>query len=256
MLDRGLPPRLAPPLRFLFDGRETRSVRESADAIESARAEIARRHGSFTLPSTSTSHPPTLTWPWLANHVSVQRRWGVFLQLCADAMQARAVLELGACVGISGAYLGSAMSRPRVVSIEASPELAPVAAGTIARFAQSSDLLTGMFAGRLPDALRERYTLAYVDGHHDGDATIAYVQAIAPHLEPHALIILDDIRLYREMDAAWHTLRRFPGVGAAVDVGRFGLLLWGEGDGSLYDLSRYTGWWRVGGARPPMRPAA
>lgn len=254
MLADGLPAAFAAPLRFLFDGVEPPHARKAADEIERARAGIAARTGTFTFPPTSTSRPPVPRWSWVANQVSVQRRWGVFLHLCAEGVNARNVLELGSCAGISGAYLGTASSRPRVVSIEASPELAAVATETIARFAGDSEVLRGMFDDRLPDALRHTFELAYVDGHHNGDATIRYVNAIVPRLERNAMVILDDIRLYREMDQAWHTLRTMPGVGAAVDVGRFGILFRGEGGGRLYDLSRFTGLWRVGGPRPPERP--
>lgn len=250
MLADGLPEQLAAPLRYLFDGDEPPRTHRIADDIERVRTELASRSGTFTLASTSASHPPVLTWAWLANNVSVQRRWGVFLHLCAEAFGARNVLELGSCVGISGAYLAAVSHRPRVVSIEASPELAPVAAATIARFTTNGTVLRGMFDDRLPDAIEGPVGLAYIDGHHDGAATIRYVQAIVPHLERGALIVLDDIRLYAEMIEAWGSLRAMPGVGVAVDVGRFGLLVWGEGEGRLYDLARYTGWWRVGGRRP------
>lgn len=251
MLRDGLPPRLAAPLRYLFDGREPPRAREQADAIERVRAAIAMRTETYTLPPTSASHPRVLSWPWLAHNVSVQRRWGLFLHLCAEAVAARRVLELGACVGISGAYMATAASHPRVVTIEASPELAPVARETLAPF--DAEVLHGMFDERLPDALTAPIDLAYVDGHHDGAATLRYVRAIVPHLAPGALIVLDDIRLYDEMIDAWRTLRTMPGLAAAIDVGRFGLLVMGEGTGRLYDLARYTGWWRVGGRRPGKR---
>ena len=250
MLRDGFPPRLAAPLRFLFDGRETPRARERADAIERLRAAIASRTGTYSLPPTSASHPPVLSWSWLAHNVSVQRRWGLFLQLCAEAVDARRVLELGACVGISGAYLAAAASAPRVVTIEASPELAPVARETIAHFAGDAAVLQGMFDDRLPDALEAPIDLAYIDGHHDGAATLRYVKAIVPHLAPEALIVLDDIRLYDEMAAAWRTLCAMPGVAAAIDVGRFGLLMMGAGEARLYNLAPYTGWWRTGGRRP------
>lgn len=252
MLRDGLPPQLERPLRFLFDPRTPPASR--ADEIEQVRAEIASRTGAYTLPVTSTGHLAPPPWSKVANDISVQRRWGLFLQLCAEAAGARRVLELGSCVGISGAYLAAASTRPEVVTIEASPELAKVAQSTIARFASEAAVLQGMFEDRLPEALRGTFGLTYVDGHHDGAATMRYVQAIAPHLEPGALIVLDDIRLYDEMADAWQTLRALPGVGAAVDVGRFGLLLWGKGEGRFYDLSRYTGWWRVGGRRM-VKPA-
>jgi len=89
--------------------------------------------------------------------------------------------------------------------------------------------------------------LAFVDGHHEEAATLRYVEAIAPHLSPSGLFVLDDIYLYRGMWSAWQRLasdRRF----TAVNVGRFGLLVCGSGKGR-YDLARYTGYWRVGPPR-------
>jgi hypothetical protein len=40
-------------------------------------------------------------------------------------------------------------------------------------------------------------------------------------------------------------------MSVAINLGRFGLLTWKDGDGApaSFDLSRYTGWWRVGGSR-------
>ena len=101
MIADGLPHRLIAPLRFLFDGREPAEAREAAERIERVRAEIAARGGTFTLPPTSASHPRVLTWSWLANNVSVQRRWGTFLHLCAR--DSRNVLELGSCASASPA---------------------------------------------------------------------------------------------------------------------------------------------------------
>lgn len=251
MLRDGMPPRLAAPLRYLFDGHIPPHAQAIADEIERMRAAIALRTGTYTLASTSAMHPPRLSWAWLANVASVPRRWGVLLHLCAEAFPGRA-LELGACVGISGAYLAAAA--PDLVTIEASPELAQVAAETIARFSPRAKVLLGMFDDRLPDALDAPISVAYIDGHHDLDATLRYVSTIAPHLAPEAVVVLDDIRLYTEMVEAWHTLQHLPGLAAAIDLGRFGLLVTGKGEGKLYDLSRYTGWWKVGGSRPRPRP--
>jgi hypothetical protein len=103
-----------------------------------------------------------------------------------------------------------------------------------------------------------RVDVAYVDGHHDEKATVHYVRSLVPHLSPAALVILDDIHLYAEMWRAWRSVESIQGVAAAVNVGRFGLLVWdgGTGAGRSYDLARYTGRWRVGGSRRLTGPGA
>ena len=253
MLRRGLPPAFETPLRSLFGSAPAPHARAAAERIEALRATLAARTEPFTLPSTSLARPRTLSWTWLANAVSVQRRWGLFLHHCAESFGAKNILELGACIGISGAYLATASRQPGLVTIEASPELAAVAEETLRGITPRATVLRGMFQERLPQALTTPIDLAYIDGHHDGDATIAYVRAVMPQLTDGALIVLDDVRLYREMYAAWQTLSNMPGFSVAVDVGRFGLLVRGDAkDVRHYDLSRYTGWWPIGGSRAAL----
>ena len=97
--------------------------------------------------------------------------------------------------------------------------------------------------------------VAYIDGHHEEEATLHYVRTLLPHLSREALVVLDDIHLYAGMWRAWQSVASLRGVAAAVNVGRFGLLMWNGGDAiaAQYDLARYTGWWRVGGERRDLR---
>src|SRR5687767_751977 len=111
MLRDGLPPRLEAPLRFLFTGDAAPDVLALADKVEARRLEIANSdqtyqftyersaHGMARWPELRgmESNEPAISARWLAE-VSVPRRWGVFLHLCA--MDARAIVEMGSCVGI------------------------------------------------------------------------------------------------------------------------------------------------------------
>jgi predicted O-methyltransferase YrrM len=257
MLREGLPPRLAGPLRALFR-------RDAGDArIERMRNELASRGDRYRfIPSENALGPVrwaerddsgVVTSAFLANNASVSPRWGSFLRDCAEAFEAKTVLELGACVGISGAYLASAKSHPRLVTIDASSALATIAEATLAAVTERAEVVRGTFEAMLPSALDRlgEVDLAYIDGHHDELATLHYVRTVAPRLSSEALVVLDDITLYPEMWRAWQTLSAMPGVAAAVNVGRFGLLVWRGGDAQprQFDLSRWTGRWRVGRPR-------
>jgi hypothetical protein len=269
MLRDGLPPRLAPALRFLFTGRVPVAANDIAQRIERRRAEIAAQPDvyRFTQHSDTSLGPVRLLEPvqqtdgavtshHLATAVSVSSRWGLFLHLCADAFDARIIFEMGACVGISGAYLASIRSRPRVVTLEGSPSLARIAQASLATVSDRGEVVVGPFEETLTrtlDRLRENnqtIDVAFVDGHHEEAATLHYVATIAPHLSPSALMILDDIHLYEGMWRAWQTLSSDGNV-IAINVGRFGLLVYDREstEGRRYDLARYTGRWRVGPAR-------
>lgn len=268
MLRDGLPSSLEAPLRFLFNFRAPAETEEAVQRIERIRREIAARPDVFEYTVYDTPLGPRrvparvdpakalkpVPSRWFANNASVPQRWGTFLHLCAAAFEARMILEMGACIGMSGSYLASAPSKPRLVTLDGSPDLAAIAKETIAGFTNNFELVLGPFVETLPSTLArlgDRIDLAYVDGHHDEAATLHYVRTLLPCLATPALVVLDDIHLFREMWRAWRTLAATPGVTAAVNVGRFGLLVWAGGDGTPrdYDLSRYTGWWRVGGAR-------
>ena len=264
MLGNGLPPRLAPALRTLFGGHAPESAAEAAQMIERLRARIAARGEAYRYARTESPLGPVrlaevtqqrdlaVTSERYANRISVPKRWGMFLHLCAEAFDAAVIVEMGACVGISGAYLASIPSRPRLFTLEGSHALADVAQQTLAAISDRAEVVVGLFERTLQPTLARAGTIdvAYVDGHHEEAATLHYAAAIAEHLSPTALIVLDDIHLYEGMWRAWQKLSSDAGV-AAVNVGRFGLLVSERGrtSNAQYDLSRYTGRWRVGGTR-------
>jgi len=268
MLADGLPPQLAPALRFLFTGRAPATAQDAALRIERLREEIAARPDVYKFAHFDTSLGPVrlaepvrettgaLTSERLATVLSVPKRWGLFLHLCADAFNAAIILEMGACVGVSAAYLASIRSRPLLVTLEGSPALAQIAQASLDAVADRGKVIVGPFEQTLAPALDrlgaqdQTIDVAFVDGHHEEAATLHYVSAIRPHLSSTALIILDDIHLYEGMWRAWQTLSSADDV-VAVNVGRFGLLVYERGSAAnrRYDLARYTGHWPVGSAR-------
>ena len=56
--------------------------------------------------------------------------------------------------------------------------------------------------------------VVYIDGHHGEAVTVHYVRTVMAHLASEALIVLDDIHLYREMWRAWQTVSAMPEVTA------------------------------------------
>ena len=266
MLRDGLPERLAPPLRFLFGGWISPEVTAVAARIEARRAEIAKGYEQYQYTyrlspvgvarwaelASDASLEPSIPLGRFANNISVPERWGILLHLFVRHLEARAILELGACVGISTAYLASAPSHPRLITIEGSSAFVAIAKATLAPFSDRALVMHSGFDGGLSRALdlfadeRSPVDLAFIDGHHQAAPTLHYVQTLLPHLSSGALIILDDIYLNSGMRRAWDEVSAMRGVSAAVDTGRFGLLLWegGHSNPRQYDLARYTGVWR------------
>jgi predicted O-methyltransferase YrrM len=262
-LDDGLPLELEEPLRVLLGRGAPPSVRAVQDRVEEARAAVAARSDRFRFHREPSA--PDVRWAvlddagdltaaWFAEHVSISKRWATFLHLLAEAVGARTVLELGACIGVSSAYLASARDVTTFVTIDASPDLARLARETLAHVTDDARVVVGRFDEVLPAEIALlSIDLAYVDGHHDGAALRRYVDAIAPKVVPGGVLVLDDIRLYREMWESWQVLSAGPGLRAAVDLGHFGLLVRDPaalaGEALHVDLSRFTGRWPVGPSR-------
>jgi predicted O-methyltransferase YrrM len=66
---------------------------------------------------------------------------------------------------------------------------------------------------------------AYVDGHHDGAATIRYVARLAVARAQAQLVVIDDIAYSRSMCSAWNELRRRSDASASADLGKIGLMV-------------------------------
>jgi predicted O-methyltransferase YrrM len=271
MLRNGLPRRFETPIRFLFTGELEPEVRAVGASIERRRQAVAEMPERYVFSYATSPHGPT-RWPVretagstrapitggrLAHGAAVPERWGLFLHLCAEAAATGTMIELGSSTGISGAYLASGRGCRSLMTLEGSPDLALVAQATMDELAPGARVIQGPFdegldrAFAILDETRTGIDLAYLDGDHDETATVHYVQRLLPRLRPGAVIILDDIYLYADMWRAWHRIRTMPGMSVAINLGRFGLLTWKDGDGApaSFDLSRYTGWWRVGGSR-------
>ncbi len=64
---------------------------------------------------------------------------------------------------------------------------------------------------------------AFLDGHHDEEATIEYFQRIKEALDQDAVVVLDDVAWSAGMKRAWARIRCDPAVRVAIDLGPLAL---------------------------------
>jgi predicted O-methyltransferase YrrM len=139
-------------------------------------------------------------------------------------------LELGSCVGISGSYIASALAangQGHLWTIEGSPGIAKLTKQTFERLSlqQWATLVVGPFSRTLQPTLKNGpFGFAFIDGHHDGDATIDYFNQIKPALTKNAVVMFDDIDWYTDMARAWSEIQRDPGFKTRT-VGSIGVAL-------------------------------
>lgn len=139
-------------------------------------------------------------------------------------------LELGTCLGLSAAYQAGAMQlngRGRFITLEGSPGFAEIAAQTLATAELSgiASVRLGAFTSTIDKALKDLAPVDYlfIDGHHDGDATIEYFNRAKPHARDGAVFIFDDIFWSPSMENAWRHILDDPAVSACLTLQTMGI---------------------------------
>lgn len=157
--------------------------------------------------------------------------WSRFLYFLTRSVGPARVLEMGTCVGISGSYIGSALRHNgggTLVTMEGNPATADIARQTFAQqeLSELVSVTVGPFQTTLPSVLdvANSFDMVFVDGHHDGDATLEYFEQIRPHLSAGAVVVFDDIRWSPGMTSAWQRIAVTPNLAYSVDMGDMGLV--------------------------------
>ena len=192
--------------------------------IERRRQEIANGNDTITFQGQQMS---------LAAHgaaVSSDRPWTDFLFQLTRVVRPHAVLELGTNIGMSGSYLAAALrtnGAGHLWTIEGIPDLAKAAQQTF----QSAELdpwatsVVGWFKDALSTTLSNGpFQLVFIDGHHNGDATIDYYRQIKPHLGDNSFLVFDDINWSRGMQQGWQTITEDKDIRDCAAIMGFGVV--------------------------------
>lgn len=175
-------------------------------------------------------------------------QWAALLFHLIRYLRPNTCLELGTSLGISAAYQAAALElngSGRLVTLEGAVSKARLAEQNFARLGlQRVSVTAGRFQDTLGPVLAQlqRVEFAFIDGHHDGDATLDYFNRIAPFLSPDAVVIFDDIRWSSGMQRAWEALTSDPRIRTAVDFGAMGLCVVGAGTDQRHTYTLSLGW--------------
>lgn len=135
------------------------------------------------------------------------------------------ILELGTSLGVTTAYLASADSRNRVITLEGSGAVLQVAQGVWrALRLENIEWQEGNIDATLFIYAREKIDLAYVDANHTYEATMRYAAYLLPRMTEKGVLVLDDIHYSRDMERAWEALKADSRVTTSMDLYHIGLL--------------------------------
>lgn len=235
------------------------------DAIEAVRREMnasndsfemmdygAGQKGQFADAAPGAKRTVTRNIGQLSMESSADPFWArVLYGLIRETRPTRCV-EMGGLVGISSAYQAAALrvnartghNRPHLEVLEGDPTLAGVIRRNLSSLSLSefAMIVQGPFSETLKQTVASGPPIdfAFVDGHHDGSATLQYFDQLRANLSPSAIVVFDDIRWSADMFGAWRTIESQPDIVVAVATRQFGIVRMGNPVASGVVRERYA----------------
>ncbi|MGB5982844.1 MAG: class I SAM-dependent methyltransferase [Nonlabens sp.] len=147
----------------------------------------------------------------------------------ARYFNAKRILELGTSLGIATQAFALSNPKAEITTIEGSHQLADFTHNNLKQCSISNVNLTNCIfqdylEGKASLKPEGKYDLIYIDGHHDGKATLSYFEQLLPFAHNETVFILDDIYWSRDMNEAWECLKRNDQVTASIDTYDLGFL--------------------------------
>jgi len=239
---------LAKAMRAAIAGEVSDLEEEWIDKIESLRAELARsteeilvvdygaRSAELDLSADEMyegRETPKVVGDVCKNAANT-KQWLLLLFRIIRELRPRLCLELGTNLGISASYQAAALKvndRGEIVTLEGEKNLVALAEKNFERLGLDNvSAIVGRFHDTLGGALDELgpVDLAFIDGHHDGDATMNYFDQIHPALSENAIVVFDDIFWSESMQRFWRAIVDDGRVLASVELAQWGIVIAGS----------------------------
>ena len=156
---------------------------------------------------------------------SSKGHYGKILFQLSNFYQPKHILEFGTSLGIGTLHFHLGNPDSQITTIEACPETLNFTQDFLKDKVSNVNFIESTFNDFLNQISTEKYDLIFVDGHHDGKATIDYMQKLENHSHNDTIFILDDIRWSDDMFDAWNILRSSEKFNVSIDLFRMGILI-------------------------------
>ncbi|WP_170827436.1 O-methyltransferase [Roseivirga sp. 4D4] len=162
----------------------------------------------------------------IAKFASTPSKFSRFLSRAIDHFGYTNIIELGTSLGINTLYL-SQNEDNQVTTFEGDPTIAIIAQEHFDSFGRKNiKTIVGNIDYTLPKHIQSlnHIDLAYLDANHRYDPTLHYYELIQPLTHEKSMMAIDDIHWSKEMNKAWHELKKRPEVTLSIDLFEAGLL--------------------------------
>ncbi len=156
---------------------------------------------------------------------SSKGHYGKILYQLNKYFQPKKILEFGTSLGIGTLHFHLGNPESQITTVEACPETLNFTREFLKDKLTNVNYIESTVNDFLNQISMEKYDLIFVDGHHDGKATIEYMQSLEKHSHNDTIFILDDIRWSDDMFEAWNELRSSNKYNVSIDLFRMGMLI-------------------------------
>jgi len=155
--------------------------------------------------------------------------WSLLLFKLIRKFRPSICLELGTCLGISASFQAAALklnAMGKIVTLEGADVLASLAERHFQTLGlDNANVVIGRFQDTLDEVLNayKPVDYAFIDGHHDEKATLAYFEQIMPSLSQQTVLVFDDISWSEGMKRTWRTIMADERVKISIDLQQMGI---------------------------------
>lgn len=140
-------------------------------------------------------------------------------------LKSKNILELGACVGMSGLSLALAGKSGNIISLEGNQFLSSHCRNLFDQVnVKNIHCIHSDFNDYLDTTAVRDFDLVFLDGDHQYDSSLNYISKILNLTNDSAVIIMDDIHWSSGMYKAWKQIINHPYVQCSLETTRWGFL--------------------------------
>ena len=154
-------------------------------------------------------------------------KYGQLLFRIANYYKSNNIVELGTSLGVTTAYLASANTNGKVITMEGADQVAKLARKNFEQLGlENIEMIEGNFDTTLNGALQNlpSVDLAFVDGNHRKQPTLNYFYQLLEKVNESSIFIFDDIHWSETMEEAWHEISHHSSVTLSIDLFFIGLV--------------------------------
>tara|TARA_B110000503_G_C7070585_1_gene380693 strand:- start:179 stop:946 length:768 start_codon:yes stop_codon:yes gene_type:complete len=155
---------------------------------------------------------------------SSKGKYGKLLYQLSKHYQFKKSLEFGTSIGIGTMYLSLGTNDGELTTIEACKNTREIALENIKQHSNVTSILS-TFDAFLETQIDEKYDFIFIDGHHEGEALLRYLDRLKEFTHDDTIFVLDDIRWSQSMLDAWTSIIESSEYHVTLDLFRIGIIV-------------------------------